>query len=60
MNAFQSMVRNILEGKQFTDYDRQIELVEKVTKMYCGWPYSTAMIWYIVLTFILSRHYKVI
>ena len=38
MNAFQPMIRNILEGKKFTDYHQQIQLVEKVTKMDCGWP----------------------
>ena len=34
MNAFQPMIRNILEGKQLTDYHQKI----KITKTDCGWP----------------------
>ena len=38
MNAFQSMIRNILEGKQLTDYHQKIKIVEIITKTDCGWP----------------------
>ena len=38
MNAFQPMIRNILEGKQLTDYHQKIKIVEKITKTNCGWP----------------------
>ena len=38
MNAFQPMIRNILEGKQLTDYHQKIKIVEKITKTDCGWP----------------------
>ena len=38
MNAFQPMIRNILEGKQLTDYHQRIKIVEKITKTDCGWP----------------------
>ena len=45
MNAFQPMIRNILEGKQSTDYQHKIKIVEKMAKTDCG----TAMIWYLNL-----------
>ena len=38
MNAFQPTIRNILEGKQLTDYHQKIKIVEKITKTDCGWP----------------------
>ena len=38
VNAFQPMIRNILEGKQLTDYHQKIKIVEKITKTKCVWP----------------------
>ena len=38
MNAFQPMIRNILEEKQLTDDHQKIKIVERIAKMDCGWP----------------------